>query len=394
VASVNVGAQPLTFFVVARSTQNAPTTGGYLWDTATTGSNNKNVVVQSAAGNVLKQFDGTLGNGVTIAPSVDFILVSYFNGASSEQILNGGTPASGTNVGTSSSGNKLTVGNSGTYATSGTCWGGNIYEIICYAATLTSAQITQVYNYLYGKYVSPAAPPSTIPGLVCWLRGDLGITLGTGSNVASWADQSGLGNNAVQATSTKQPTTSTIGVQSAVAFSGTQAFTFSNAFTDGPATIIVVHQQAAQPANGQFYSLARPKNSDVTFFEIGLFNGGGYESTSWKQGYGSVTGAGSGINPTLDLNVHALMVTYNGAGNGTPANYRANLDGTTQSVVASANFLAQTTDLGALGGRISSANAVTFGYDGAIAEVIIYNQALSAANIAVLNTYLQQRYGV
>ena len=46
--------------------------------------------------------------------------------------------------------------------------------------------------------------PSSIPGCKLWLRSDLGIKISTG--VSQWNDQSGNGNNVVQATSGKQPT--------------------------------------------------------------------------------------------------------------------------------------------------------------------------------------------
>jgi hypothetical protein len=45
---------------------------------------------------------------------------------------------------------------------------------------------------------------SSFPGVVDWLESDLGITLNV-SAVSAWADQSGLGNNAVQATGAAQP---------------------------------------------------------------------------------------------------------------------------------------------------------------------------------------------
>jgi hypothetical protein len=52
--------------------------------------------------------------------------------------------------------------------------------------------------------VGSAFTPKALPGLVYWLRSDLGITL-NGSKVSGWADQSGNGNNFAQPTSAKQP---------------------------------------------------------------------------------------------------------------------------------------------------------------------------------------------
>jgi hypothetical protein len=50
----------------------------------------------------------------------------------------------------------------------------------------------------------PCEPSVLGPQLVLWLRSSLGITIGTG--VSAWADQSGYGNNFVQATGGLQPT--------------------------------------------------------------------------------------------------------------------------------------------------------------------------------------------
>lgn len=54
-----------------------------------------------------------------------------------------------------------------------------------------------------GRHGRRALLPRDVPGCLLWLRADLGVTIGTG--VATWADQSGNGHNATQATGSKQP---------------------------------------------------------------------------------------------------------------------------------------------------------------------------------------------
>mgnify|MGYP001615743132 FL=1 len=53
--------------------------------------------------------------------------------------------------------------------------------------------------------VAAAFAPSDIAGLKLWLKADAITGLVDGDPIATWTDQSGSGNNAVQATGTKQP---------------------------------------------------------------------------------------------------------------------------------------------------------------------------------------------
>lgn len=123
-------AQPLEYFIAARSANSNPTAGQYLID----GGTNKNIVAQSAAGNVLNQFDGgTAGNGVTITIGSSFIVDSFYNGGSSQQTLNGGAAATGANPGTVAS-TSLTIGNSGGLTTN---WGGLIFEVAAFVVPAT-----------------------------------------------------------------------------------------------------------------------------------------------------------------------------------------------------------------------------------------------------------------
>ncbi len=60
------------------------------------------------------------------------------------------------------------------------------------------------------SYTPPPAPvasftPSDLSGLQLWLKADAGVTTSTGNSIATWADQSGSGNNAGQANPSLQP---------------------------------------------------------------------------------------------------------------------------------------------------------------------------------------------
>jgi len=92
---------------------------------------------------------------------------------------------------------------------------------------------------------SPTFSPLDLPGLQLWLRGDLGITIATGVSV--WADQSGSGNNVVQASGSLQPAynTVTINGQLCVVGNGTNQYlqSGSSAFNTGALTVLFVAQQ-------------------------------------------------------------------------------------------------------------------------------------------------------
>lgn len=84
-------------------------------------------------------------NEVTVTENVDFWLDSYFDGASSEQILNGATTASGTNPGTTTTGAAITVG--APYAHNGFNWSGYIYQVFLYPTAVVPLTSTARSNF-------------------------------------------------------------------------------------------------------------------------------------------------------------------------------------------------------------------------------------------------------
>src|SRR5216683_2644309 len=75
--------------------------------------------------------------------------------------------------------------------------------------------------------LAAGAGAQTLPssGLQLWLKADAGVTL-NGSTVSQWADQSGSGYNASQATTSKQPllVSSVLNGKSVVRFDGAADF--------------------------------------------------------------------------------------------------------------------------------------------------------------------------
>src|SRR5664280_964681 len=68
-------------------------------------------------------------------------------------------------------------------------------------------------------------------GLQLWLNADVGVTNNASGQVTTWADQSGLGNNATQATLTSAPTIAlnSLNGHATVRVSGSQFMEVANA---------------------------------------------------------------------------------------------------------------------------------------------------------------------
>ncbi len=84
---------------------------------------------------------------------------------------------------------------------------GKIIELGIADSVLSEATWNKLIYYVNGRYgLTIPIPIHTPTGVTCslWLRADLGVTL-NGTDISSWADQSGLGNTFSQATAAKQP---------------------------------------------------------------------------------------------------------------------------------------------------------------------------------------------
>ncbi len=234
------------------------------------------------------------------------------------------------------------------------------------------------------------ASPKTILGasLVAWYRADLGISLGTG--VSAWADQSGNGNNFVQATGAQQPTQGTVDGKPALVFSGTQALTGPTTFPSGAKSCYVVFQLSATPGSGLFDSLVTLYTGSL-WTELLLSNiSGAYTNVTFEADFAS--GNGVGWNPTLDTSKHIIGVTYNGGTNTSPASYTGWEDGSVQTIIASSALGRTAGDLSSIGGRVSSLNVISAGFVGSIAEIILTNNVISGAQATTLQAYLTGRY--
>lgn len=224
------------------------------------------------------------------------------------------------------------------------------------------------------------APPM-ISGMVLWLRADQGITLGTGSQVATWADQSGHGNNVTQATATARPTLSASGGpmgQPCLNFASASLQMLDRAsavVSASPWSAFVVQETSTPASEGFSFYVGGLSSSNGLGFGLN-----GSDRVIWYSGASILV---DGVCPTSTWELWSAVNT------GTTTTFSVN--GSSQSVT---NPTVQPIAPSAATGIGGSTDTAADTWNGSIAEVILYNRALTAPEVALLNSYFSTRYGV
>jgi hypothetical protein len=263
---------------------------------------------------------------------------------------------------------------------------------------------------------------NTIPGVVLWLRADQGVTTSSGV-VTQWADQSGNHNNAAESRAGLQPglvtdaihglpavrfsagtvaatTTSTVGNGNDLLFAATPTFGWSTgdflievvAGYDNTPSSDATQENAVGYGDLFVTILGSPINSATS--GMGLYGNAPPLGTAPASTavFGYVAGAAGGAG---------VASSTTGNNDRTPHCFALQRVGTTLSVrvdgtEAGAQTIAATTDLGATGtahlGGVG--NAAGQRLDGDIAEVIAVKGTTTPTDLAELEDYLLQKYGL
>ena len=223
-----------------------------------------------------------------------------------------------------------------------------------------------------------AQSPGGVAGSVLWLRADAGVT---GS---SWNDNSGSGNNFSQGTFANQPTlaTNVFNFNVALQFDGTSSFMEQAAPTGFPTdnndrSIIVVAQ--ANTTTGFRWILAYGNVGTLgATCQMGNFNGqlanSFYGIDEFSANYWDAAANANGTLASFTLN--AGTGSQYDKGNFLQANPISGL------IATSANAV-----IGNLSG------SATEWWSGSIAEIIMFNTALSNATRSQVEAYLALKYG-
>jgi len=357
-----------------------------------------------AYNNPTANFSGFIGKSYTgssdiesypMGESIVGLSVLVSDGNTVSHYLNGSlfgtlTPTSAWNSSTLNSG-KFTLGceytpNITTSSFFSRC---DIAEVMLYNRAITNTERQQIEAYLANKYAIslPNINNMFLPQL--WLKADTGVTF-SGSNVTAWADQSGNDNNAVANTG-QQPTfvSSFLNGKPAIQFNGQQQIMqIANANTldffkmssfivlkylgqgTGNNVVYIKNANVGAPANQAMYGLVATNGGNVSF----------------SQNVGLWSDYRTGIN-IQDSIPKILSMTYNG---------------TTQNVYSNGNFsnnfliggnIETSTGVFQIGGYNQSFNAAEYFY-GQIAEIIMYNRAVTSTERQQIEAYLNTKYAI
>jgi hypothetical protein len=212
----------------------------------------------------------------------------------------------------------------------------------------------------------PSQTPDQIAGLKLWLKAD-SLSLSDGDPVSTWADSSGNGNDATQGTAGLRPLykTNIVGGKPVVRFDGTDDYLALTGLNLTDFTAFVVYQTSGNNVllgnagtNFQIFGIGNGANAysfydNLTFLSSDILSA---PRTSWNQG--CITRSGSTVSffesgVSRNSGTSGLLVT-----------------------------------LQAIGQVIGVAYT-----NGDIAEIIIYNSALSTSDRQSIENYVLVKYG-
>lgn len=204
------------------------------------------------------------------------------------------------------------------------------------------------------------ASPDSLSGLALWLKADA-LSLADGATVSTWADSSTNGRNATLAQGTPTFETNELNGKPVVRFpaNGESSLTFPT-LTNIRTVFWVVKETAAAP----HFLLG----DDNTYH----FHRGTAGGTLWDAAYASA-------------NVRNGTTKLNGTG----------INGTTTALGAGWKVVSLVTAGNVEASRLSRDRSIAGrSWDGDVAEVIIYDRALTANEEVLVGGYLAQKYGI
>lgn len=151
------------------------------------------------------QFNGAYitlnGDAATSIASTAASITSFVNNGANSLIRHHGKTLEGIPAATTTTLDAITLGAMQANASNG--YVGDIAEVLVYNRALTSQELVTIELYLAAKWGLSATP---IAFTRLWdFNASLGVTLGSGTLVAGWSDQSGNGRNVAQVDPSAQP---------------------------------------------------------------------------------------------------------------------------------------------------------------------------------------------
>lgn len=259
---------------------------------------------------------------------------------------------------------------------------GQIAEVIVYSRVLTRAERSRLHQYVTSRYgISIADESSAIIGAkpLAWIRADRDVTL-NGATVAQVNDQSDNSRHATQGTAARQPTY----IYADADFNGGPCFSFDGgdrldfaSMTLGAQTIFFVGRLTAAG-----YLLVH--NVDAL--------GGGYMWGTTGASIALSDGATwSSKDVTANWAVTAAVKSHVWRHGGTHATHTLRTNGADVSLTDVNTTDQPATRAGAL--YLGANQTPASGMAGKVAELIVYDRALSTTEIEAIEAVLRARWG-
>lgn len=232
--------------------------------------------------------------------------------------------------------------------------------------------------------------PTDIAGCELWLDAEQGVYSDAGTTLAvnndavyQWNDQSGNANHVTQVTSGNRPTLKTAGINSknSIEFADPEFMDSSTPVVSAPNTIFAVHVMTSSDTNGGVIW-----DSDANVRHAFFWNNAG-SPDSFRAAAVNNEDTIIGTSGGKHLFEYVTAVTYNGASSSIYMNGADVGDG---SVDLGSNNLDGIT-LGTLRAGLGGGN---YYLNGQIAEVIVYDSALSTTDRETVQTYLANKWGI
>lgn len=260
------------------------------------------------------------------------------------------------------------------------------------------------FSSICACYITCSQIPAS--GNVLWLRSDQGVfndngvtPASIGNTVRLWTDQSGNGNHFSQAAAAERPQlqvqTNVLCSRPVVRFDpGRSTYMGSSLLLSGPKSIFAVF--VIPPMSGAANDIISVKGFSNEFTEVVATDFAGYAPVTFIADLASTPGGGffqssAGINTSFSSAGNLLCIMYDGGTNTAVSSYDAFYDATSPPVVGSGLLGRYNNDITTIGARAPFQNINYLRGD--LAEIILYNRVLSAAEKDQVENYLISKYG-
>lgn len=238
---------------------------------------------------------------------------------------------------------------------------------------------------------SSSYDPASITGLVRHYKAD-DITGNDNDPIAAWPDSSGNGVDATQATGTNQPVLKTdiLNGHAVVRFSGSQFMEFAlQSGVSASYTYVIIANPTSLAGGPQTLIGSSGDWPQGISFYIGAYGDAG----KLIMGRASVDDFAKSSNTTTAGSFHVYAGALNATNNDVNDVWNLWHDGASFGFGAAGVAGGSTASTSYIGAYYKSGSANNL-FTGDIAEILVYDRALSDSSLAVINSYAQDVYGI